>query len=154
MSGQAGEDSADLVKMISDQVELQDIAPVAFSGERLKPGSGSRLQLALGAAAAAADGSLSYKFDLAGEVLDDDDEAIVTFAISMVVTYGPRDAGLGTALTEDTASLKVFGDQVAWVEVYPYIREGLQTVLGRLRVHGFQLPMLRPASGLEPDVAG
>ncbi|MEU8266391.1 hypothetical protein AB0B89_04425 [Sphaerisporangium sp. NPDC049002] len=154
MSEHAGEDPADLVKRISDRVELQDIAPVAFSGERLKPGSGSRLQLELRAAAATADGSLSYKFDLTGEVLDDDDETVVTFAISMVVTYGPRDSGREAAFTEGTPSLKVFGDQVAWVEVYPYMREGLQTVLGRLRVHGFQLPMLRPARGLKPDVTG
>ncbi|GII61894.1 hypothetical protein Skr01_19790 [Sphaerisporangium krabiense] len=142
-----------LVERISDRVELQDITPVAFSAERLKPGDGVELKMALASAAATADGSLSYKFDLTGRVLDGDDESIVTFSVSMVVTYVPRDPD-HEALTEDTSALKVFGEQVAWVEVYPYLREAVQAVLGRLRIHAFQLPMLRPASGLEADVTG
>ncbi|MEV0615179.1 hypothetical protein AB0I81_17780 [Nonomuraea sp. NPDC050404] len=136
---------------MTDLVDIQDIAPVAFSAERLKPGSGSQLQLGVSAAAAPTEQSLSYKFDLSGTIQDDDDVDVATFAISMVITYVPRSASPEVAVPDDAESLKAFGDYVAWREVYPYLREGMQTVLARLRIHGFQLPMVRPQDGLIPD---
>ncbi|MEV6863281.1 hypothetical protein AB0M44_20030 [Streptosporangium subroseum] len=129
---------------IANLVEIQDVATVAFSAERLEPGNGQNLHLSMNAGAASADRSLSFKFDVTGQLIDEDSKPVANLAISLVATYAPRDKSLDAWVDEkDQEALKLFCDAIAWRDVYPFVREGVASLMAKLGIHGCQLPVLR-----------
>ncbi|GIH71884.1 hypothetical protein [Sphaerimonospora thailandensis] len=131
---------------LAELVELQDVSAVAFSGQRLKPGRGSNLQLSVAAGFALTEQALSYKFDLDGSLVDvDENDPLVQLSLSLVVTYVPRNANAENWVGGDHERLKAFGDSFAWPAAYPFVREGVTAILSRLGADAYQLPMLRPS---------
>ncbi|WP_283138128.1 hypothetical protein [Rhizohabitans arisaemae] len=131
-------------EVVAGLMELRDVAVVACSAERLAPGDGKRLHLSLASGTASAEHSLAFTFDVAGRLVGERSRPVADVSLSLVATYAPRDASLRDRLDlTDRVAVTAFSDTVAWLDVYPFVREGVASLMARLGLYGYATLVLR-----------
>lgn len=123
------------------RVELRDVVALRVHGERTQPGPTERVELSLRHAVALNPNRLDYRFDCDCSLISEEGEERGQVSVTMVAVC----AVAGEDISEEVA--RELGERVIFPVVYPYVREAVQELAGRVGFRGLTLGLFRAQDG-------
>lgn len=126
------------LRALTQTAELIDVGIQSCSAERFAEADGGDFDLVIESGVAVGDDRLDYRFDATVEVKDEDDEPVATIRTAVLVTFALAEP---VPVAEEVAA--AFGNRVAFLTAYPYLRESVQSLAARVGLPTVVLGLVR-----------
>ena len=90
---------------------------------------------------------MDYRFDATCRAASNEGARVAEVKVTVLATYGLAE---GSQVNQET--LQQFGQDVAFLAVYPYIRETVQSLASRVGVHDLTLGLVRRGERVPKNV--